>query len=50
MWTVAARSPGPDGLVGVFSFAGETAGKECRPFPLYFADAPAFGWWAYTTP
>jgi hypothetical protein len=41
---------GPDGLVGVFSFAGETAGKECRPFPLYFADAPAFRWWAYTTP
>lgn len=41
---------GPAGLVGVFSFAGETAGKECRPFPMYFADAPAFLLWAYTTP
>lgn len=38
-----------DGLVGVFSFAGETAGQECRPFPMYFADAAAFRWWAYTS-
>jgi len=35
-------------LVGVFSFAGETAGKECQPFPMYFADAPAFRHWALT--
>ncbi|TDP97484.1 trypsin-like serine protease [Labedaea rhizosphaerae] len=40
---------GPLGLVGVFSFAGETAGEECRPFPMYFADAPANLLWAYTT-
>lgn len=37
------------GLVGVFSFAGETAGKECQPFPMYFADVPAFRRWAYTS-
>jgi secreted trypsin-like serine protease len=36
-----------DRLVGVFSFAGETAGKECQPFPMYVADAPAFRRWAY---
>jgi hypothetical protein len=36
------------GLVGVFSFAGETAGKECQPFPMYFAAAAAFRLWAYT--
>lgn len=33
-------------LAGVFSFAGETAGEECRPFPMYFADAPTFRRWA----
>ncbi|RJQ66907.1 serine protease [Pseudonocardiaceae bacterium YIM PH 21723] len=33
-------------LVGVFSFAGETAGKGCgEPSPAYFADAPRFRQW-----
>jgi secreted trypsin-like serine protease len=36
-------------LVGVFSFAGETAGRECLPFPVYYADAAAFRLWAYVT-
>lgn len=34
-------------LVGLFSFAGETAGQECRPFPMYYADPTAFRGWAY---
>jgi Trypsin len=35
-------------LTGVFSFGGETAGKECgQPSPLYFADPVAFRAWAH---
>jgi secreted trypsin-like serine protease len=35
-------------LAGVFSFGGETAGKQCgQPSPAYLADATAFREWVY---
>lgn len=45
---VVAHRDGVALLAGVFSFGGETAGKECgQASPAYFADATAFRGWMY---